>query len=224
MGIVLGGYGISSTMWSQIQLAITNPNNVEAVGPEDGDKYFEESDVLDRVPTLIYVMAVFYAVFLTIGMLNIVQITCTRLFRAFSGIICMGEPDSKEETAGKSEKKLSEINYGKAASNFTRHVLSKREFYLMATIRFGFTMVTFTIPNYYKALGLFLDCEIVMLQLVIDRKRNFLFRPKTNIRLENAAEYSADNEYSAQESKCCKNVAKIRKNLKHGFLGLQLQV
>jgi hypothetical protein len=34
---------------------------------------------------------------------------------------------------------------------------------------------------------------------VIDRKRIFLFRPKTNIRQENAAEYSADNEYSAKE-------------------------
>jgi hypothetical protein len=36
---------------------------------------------------------------------------------------------------------------------------------------------------------------------VIDRKRIFLFWPKTNIRQENAAEYSADNEYSAQGSK-----------------------
>jgi hypothetical protein len=35
-------------------------------------------------------------------------------------------------------------------------------------------------------------------ELVIDRKRNFLFRPKTNIRQEYAAEYSDDNEYSAQ--------------------------
>jgi hypothetical protein len=42
--------------------------------------------------------------------------------------------------------------------------------------------------------------------LVIDRKRIFLFWPKTNIRQENAAEYSADNEYSAQGSKHRKNV------------------
>jgi hypothetical protein len=33
-----------------------------------------------------------------------------------------------------------------------------------------------------------------------------LFRPKTNIRQENAAEYSADNEYSAQGSKHYKKV------------------
>jgi hypothetical protein len=38
-------------------------------------------------------------------------------------------------------------------------------------------------------------------KLVIDRKRMFLFRPKTNIQQENAAEYSADNEYSAHGRK-----------------------
>jgi hypothetical protein len=52
---------------------------------------------------------------------------------------------------------------------------------------------------------------------VIDRKRIFLFRPKTNIRQENADEYLADNEYSAQRSKHCK---KIKLNQKQkSFLG-----
>jgi hypothetical protein len=37
--------------------------------------------------------------------------------------------------------------------------------------------------------------------LVIDRKQILLFWPKTNIRQGNAAEFSADNEYSAQGSK-----------------------
>jgi hypothetical protein len=45
------------------------------------------------------------------------------------------------------------------------------------------------------------------MDIVIDQKRIFLFRPKTNICLENAAEYSADNEYSAKEE----NVAQIEK-------------
>jgi hypothetical protein len=59
-------------------------------------------------------------------------------------------------------------------------------------------------------------------QLVIDRKRIFLFRPKTNIRQEKAAEYSADNENSAQGSKHRKNVNLYKE--KNGFLGWQLQV
>jgi hypothetical protein len=52
--------------------------------------------------------------------------------------------------------------------------------------------------------------------LVIDRKRIFWFRPKTNIWQENAAEYSADNEYSAQGSKHYKKVkfASGKKNLR----------
>jgi hypothetical protein len=41
-------------------------------------------------------------------------------------------------------------------------------------------------------------------RLVIDRKQIFLFRSKRNIRQENAAKYSADNEHSAQGSKHCK--------------------
>jgi hypothetical protein len=47
---------------------------------------------------------------------------------------------------------------------------------------------------------------LAWLELVIDRKRIFLFWPKTNIRQENAAEFSADNEYSAHVSKHCKKV------------------
>ena len=68
MGICIGGFGISSTIWSQIQLALSNPNNVEAISPNGtDDSYFEDPDVLDRVPTLIYVMTGIYAIFLTIG-------------------------------------------------------------------------------------------------------------------------------------------------------------
>ncbi len=72
MGIVSAGYGISSTMWSQIQLAMINPNNVEAVYPEGetgGDKFFEDPDILERVPVLIYFMSALYFVVFTTGTL-----------------------------------------------------------------------------------------------------------------------------------------------------------
>jgi hypothetical protein len=57
-------------------------------------------------------------------------------------------------------------------------------------------------------------CRLVQM-VVIDQKRIFLFRPKTNIRQENAAEYSADNEYSAKEE----NIAQKEKKLKSCFSG-----
>jgi hypothetical protein len=46
--------------------------------------------------------------------------------------------------------------------------------------------------------------------LVIDRKRIFLFRLKTNIQQENATKYSADNKYSSQERKRCKMKEKLK--------------
>jgi hypothetical protein len=58
-------------------------------------------------------------------------------------------------------------------------------------------------------------------RIVIDRKLIFLFRPKTNIRQENAAEYLADNEYSALGNIRCTNKDKIKILF---FCGLQLQV
>ena len=72
MGICIGGYGISSTMWSPVQLAITNPNNVDPVTPEGSEEaYFEDPDVIDRVPMLIYTMSAFYVFFLTVGEGNV---------------------------------------------------------------------------------------------------------------------------------------------------------
>jgi hypothetical protein len=55
------------------------------------------------------------------------------------------------------------------------------------------------------------------MQLVIDQKRIILFRPKTNIRQENAAEYSADNEYSAPGSKHCKKIRFVKEKKNSGL-------
>jgi hypothetical protein len=81
---------------------------------------------------------------------------------------------------------------------------------------------TFSVEKWLSYVTLRQGARSRALQLVIDRKRIFLFRPKTNIRQENAAEYSADNEYSAQGSKHCKKVNLYKE--KNSFLGWQLQV
>jgi hypothetical protein len=57
---------------------------------------------------------------------------------------------------------------------------------------------------------------------VIYQKRIVLFRLKTNIRQENAAEYSADNKYLAQGSKHRKNVNLYQE--KFVFVSWQLHV
>merc|ERR1719500_2352092 len=60
-GIVVGGFGGGSFIWNQIQTAIINPNNVPAVDTGDGeDKYFEDEEVLNKVPTVLLILAAMY--------------------------------------------------------------------------------------------------------------------------------------------------------------------
>jgi hypothetical protein len=67
------------------------------------------------------------------------------------------------------------------------------------------SLVSQKIIDGYTVRPLLIQCALTSI-LVIDRKRIFWFRPKTNIRQEKAAEYSAGNEYSAQGSKHRQNV------------------
>jgi hypothetical protein len=60
------------------------------------------------------------------------------------------------------------------------------------------------------------------ISFISDRPKTDFLVSAENIRQENAAEYSADNEYSAQGSKHCKKVRFVSE--KKCFLGWQLQV
>ena len=60
-GIVVGGFGGGSFIWNQVQTAIINPDNVDAVdNGDDGDKYFEDEEVLNRVPKVMLISAGIY--------------------------------------------------------------------------------------------------------------------------------------------------------------------
>ena len=174
MGICIGGYGISSTLWSQVQLVIANPNNVEAVTPDGAasdDAYFEDPDVLDRVPTLIYVMASLYAIFLTIGLNKAPRFSniCYQCY-AILGYLLVSEPPKGEDndlSSLKKPKKFWEINYKKASDGILNNVLNRRQFYQLMAVRFGFTICIYTVPAYYKAFGLALDCECLQIDVTI---------------------------------------------------------
>ncbi len=69
----------------------------------------------------------------------------------------MTDPSDKEEDEAR--KKLGEINYRKAFDNFLQQVLTRPQFYMLIGLRFGISLVTNTVPGYFKAFGLALGCE-----------------------------------------------------------------
>ena len=76
----------------------------------------------------------------------------------------MSVPSENDEKSQK-QKKPSEVNVSKAFHNFRRLIMGRREFYLLIGIRFGFSLVTNTVPSYYKAFGLALGCRILNLMI-----------------------------------------------------------
>ena len=56
MGIVVGGFGGGAFLFNQVQTAILNPDNVQA--GEDG--YFVDEALLERVPSLMLILAAIY--------------------------------------------------------------------------------------------------------------------------------------------------------------------
>lgn len=49
--------------------------------------------------------------------------------------------------------------FQKAFRSFRSNVMVRREFYLLIAIRFGITLVTYTVPAVYKAFGLMEEYE-----------------------------------------------------------------
>ena len=51
------------------------------------------------------------------------------------------------------------MDFKKASDGMLKNVLNRRQFYQMMAVRFGFTICIYTVPAYYKAFGLALNCK-----------------------------------------------------------------
>ncbi|XP_059159553.1 oxalate:formate antiporter-like [Physella acuta] len=70
-GLVLAGFGGGAFIFTQIQTAFINPDNKKPELEVDGDKYFAQPDILDRVPYTFLLIGGCYAVLQLIGSLLI---------------------------------------------------------------------------------------------------------------------------------------------------------
>ncbi len=75
----------------------------------------------------------------------------------FAGILLVSVPEEPEEK----EREQTDDDVGacsKAMNAFWTRLSRQRAFYFLIVIRVGFTLVPYTIPNYYKSFGLALGC------------------------------------------------------------------
>ena len=74
-GIVVSGFGLSALIFNAIQTAYINPWNYEPdiQNDEYKDKYFDQSDLLDRVPNIFLILGGLYASMQLIGAIFLVN-------------------------------------------------------------------------------------------------------------------------------------------------------
>lgn len=125
-GIVVGGFGGGSFIWNQVQTAIINPDNIGVV-----DEYFEDEELLNRVPTVMLILAATYFS---------IQCLCMFLIKV---------PESLEQN-GEEEKET----FKSFLVNVLKTALSRKEFYILWVCRFCMQLITQCVSGFYKAYGL----------------------------------------------------------------------
>ncbi|XP_052784635.1 L-lactate transporter-like isoform X2 [Mya arenaria] len=70
MGLILCGFGGGALIFNQVVTAYINPNNLSPdYEDENGDKFFTNKDVLDRVPNLFFILSGIYLGMQALGVL-----------------------------------------------------------------------------------------------------------------------------------------------------------
>jgi len=127
-GLVVGGFGGGSFIWNQVQTAIINPDNIAVV-----DDYFEDEDMLNRVPSVMLILA---------GIYFSIQVLCMFLIQV---------PEPSENTEDEKETFKSFI------VNVLKTALTRKEFYILWGCRFCMQLITQCVSSMYKAYGLTID-------------------------------------------------------------------
>ena len=71
--LAVGAYGFGAAIWIPLETTFVNPNNVAAANSteSEGDRYFEDPNVLNRVPSLFLLLGGIFAILQIIGLLFI---------------------------------------------------------------------------------------------------------------------------------------------------------
>lgn len=93
-GLIVAGFGGGATIFNQVITAYINPDNLSPeLITEDGDRYFTDEDLLNRVPTMFLILGGAYLAMIAIG------------------VACLSEPQSNtEEVEIGNEKDTSKSN------------------------------------------------------------------------------------------------------------------
>ncbi|TRY78835.1 hypothetical protein TCAL_06757 [Tigriopus californicus] len=151
MGVIVGGFGGGAFIFNQIQTAILNPENVNIA--ESG--YFEDEDLLKRVPGLMLILSAIYVSIQLVACLMVTEPPACQFLdnrKELDGYASPVDSSSPVESPVKQEV-LSKESEAFELDITPREAIRRREFYILWLTRFSVVLVTQTIAGFYKAFG-----------------------------------------------------------------------
>ncbi|BFZ00817.1 hypothetical protein BsWGS_03856 [Bradybaena similaris] len=121
-GLVVGGFGGGAFIFNQIQTAFINPDNLKPDLEFNGDKYFSQDVVLDKVPWVFILLGSCYAVMQFIGSL----LLCNPPFSETNGSTIIDEEHHHQTTIiDEGDKRAHEQPVSESEQQANRPELSK---------------------------------------------------------------------------------------------------
>lgn len=144
-GIVVSGFGLGALVFNQVQTAYLNPKNLTP----NKNGYFENDDILNKVPTIFLLLGGVYFILQIIGAILLFS-PQLEWNESYSNLLNSGSQyETDNEDLSKEDLKLPAIDRSLKPSE----ILSKKEFYMLAfTFAFIIQSVQF-INTMYKAYG-----------------------------------------------------------------------
>ena len=188
MGIVVSGFGAGAMVFNVIQTKIVNPKNIPPIGNDGEEKYFEEKNVLSRVPYLLLLLATMYLVLGMIGATLVVQPSEEWISKQQSPNVtqkedCTSSGISEPDRVNLEKLGIESGNLEKKSNEMTsvgwKDAFKSKELYLLWITRFSVVLILQVISGLYKAFGttFIADDKFLTLAGTIASMFNCLSRP-----------------------------------------------
>ncbi|XP_023228151.1 uncharacterized protein LOC111628560 [Centruroides sculpturatus] len=143
-GIVVSGFGLGALIFNQVQTTYLNPKNLVP----DKNGYFEDDEILDRVPTVFLLLGGIYFILQIIGVILLFS-PQLEWNESYSNLLKSGNQETDNDDSSKEDLQLPAIDRSLKPSE----IILKKEFYMLAlTFALIIQCVQF-INTMYKAYG-----------------------------------------------------------------------
>ncbi|XP_077981870.1 apicoplast pyruvate carrier 1-like isoform X2 [Glandiceps talaboti] len=144
-GMIVAGFGGGAFIFNQVQTAFINPDNLSPLESPSGEKYFNQKELLDRVPYCFLLMGGCYAALQIVG--------CLLLVNPPTNEVCSIQGESPETQLLESNNEENKDDRWSGQNLKPAEIIRTRAFWTLYCILFVNVQTQSLVPALYKDFG-----------------------------------------------------------------------